>query len=119
MADHPSYTARMDILIVYCTLPTGEQAGRATEIARALVEEGLAACVNLIPQIRSFYRWRGEVHADAEQLAIIKTTAERFEALRARLVEMHPYECPEVVAVPVAHGHADYLHWVREMTGVA
>lgn len=107
----------MDILIVYCTLPTGEHAGKATEIARALVEEGLAACVNLIPQIRSFYRWQGELYADAEQLAIIKTTAERFEAVRARIVALHPHECPEVVAVPVTHGHSDYLSWVREMTG--
>ena len=119
MARCPAYTSRMDILIVYCTLPTGEQGSKAAEIARALVEEGLAACVNLIPHIRSFYLWQGDLCADAEQLAIIKTTAERFEALRARIVALHPYECPEVVAIPVTQGHAGYLDWVRETTGAA
>jgi periplasmic divalent cation tolerance protein len=106
----------MDILIVYCTFPAGEEAGLAAEIAQTVVEEGLAACVSLIPQVRSFYRWEGELYADPEQLAIIKTTAERFEALRERIVEMHPYDCPEVVAVPISHGHPAYLSWVRDET---
>lgn len=117
-----AYTGGMatDVLIVYCTLPTAEPGrDQAADIARALVEENLAACVNLMPQVRSFYSWKGEVCDDAESLAIIKTTTGRFEAMRARLVELHPYECPEVIAVPVSAGHADYLEWVVKMTGMA
>lgn len=107
-----------DVLIVYCTVPAGEPAQSVgATIARTLVEEGLAACVNLIPAVRSIYRWKGEVCDDGEALAVIKTTGARFEALCARIVELHPYECPEVIAFPVTHGHPDYLAWVHEMTG--
>lgn len=105
-----------DVLIVYCTFPAGEDVDVAADIAQCVVEEGLAACVNLLPQIHSFYRWEGELCADPEQLAIIKTTAARFEELRQRILELHPYECPELVAVPVSHGHQAYLSWVREET---
>jgi periplasmic divalent cation tolerance protein len=100
-------------LIAYCTLPDADTALR---IARALVDERFAACVNLVPGLRSIYRWQGDVHDDAEQLAIIKTTAGRFEAMRARLVELHPYECPEVIALPVDRGHTPYLDWLRAST---
>jgi len=85
-------------------------------IARTLVDEKLAACANLVPNVRSIYRWKGKVCDDAEVLAIIKTTEDRFDALRARLIELHPYDCPEVVAVRVAAGHDDYLRWVVEQT---
>ena len=75
--------------------------------------------MNLLPRVRSIYRWQGEVCDDPEQLAICKTTAQRFEALRARIVELHPYDCPEVIAVSVDGGHPEYLTWVAEMTSVA
>ena len=96
-------------VVVYCTFPDPEQ---AAAVARGLVEDGLAACINLIPAVRSIYRWKGEVCDDAEVLGVIKTTAGRFEALRDSLVERHPYDCPEVIAVEVAAGHPAYLEWL-------
>lgn len=99
-----------DVLIVYCTLPDDE---RADQVARALVDERLVACVNVLPGVRSFYRWEGKVCDDPERLALIKTTAARFEAMKARLLELHPYDVPEVIAVPVDRGSDAYLDWVR------
>jgi periplasmic divalent cation tolerance protein len=68
--------------------------------------------VNLVPPVRSIYRWQGELCDERETLAIIKTTRERFDALRERLVALHPYEVPEVIALPVEAGHPPYLDWV-------
>ncbi len=99
-----------DAVIALCTLPDRDE---ATQIARTLVEERLAACVNLVPGLRSIYRWEGEVHEDPERLAVIKTTLPLFESMRARLVELHPYDCPEVIALPVERGHSPYLEWIR------
>lgn len=101
------------VLVVFCAVPdraTGEA------IAEAVVGERLAACVNLLPGVRSVYRWKGAVHRDDEVLAVMKTTAARFEALRARVCALHPYELPEVLAVPSSAGHAPYLAWVRDET---
>jgi periplasmic divalent cation tolerance protein len=102
-----------DVLVVFCTFPAGD---KAAEVARTLVEEQLAACVNIVPGVRSIYSWQGKVCDDAEQLAVIKTTAARFEDMRTRLVTLHPYEVPEVVGMPVAAGHEPYLAWVRGNT---
>jgi periplasmic divalent cation tolerance protein len=98
------------VLLCYCSCP---DAACAQAIAATLVGERLAACVNRISGILSTYRWQGAVVTDDEELLVIKTTAGRFEALKARLLELHPYELPELVAVPVAHGHDAYLDWVR------
>lgn len=98
------------VLLCYCTCP---DAASAQALARALVDERLAACVNRVPGVRSTYRWQGEVIDDGEELLLIKTTAERLPALKARLPQLHPYEVPELVAVPVADGHDTYLDWVR------
>ncbi len=98
-----------DVLVVYSTFPSPE---KAAEIIRTLVEEGLAACGNIIPAVRSIYRWQGAVHDDSESLAIIKTARARFDDLARRLVQLHPYELPEAIAVPVAAGHPPYLTWV-------
>jgi periplasmic divalent cation tolerance protein len=106
-------TADTDVLMVYVTFP---DADTAADVSGALVTERLAACANLVTRVRSIYEWQGEVCDDAETLAIIKTTAARFEALRARVVALHPYECPEVLGVPVGVGHDDYLQWVRDCT---
>jgi periplasmic divalent cation tolerance protein len=103
-----------DALIVYCTLPDNDD--DAARIARALVEAKLAACVNLVPGLRSIYRWKEDVCDDSERLAIIKTTADRFDALRVRLIDLHPYDCPEVIALPVERGHDPYLDWIRAST---
>ena len=102
-------------LLCLSTCPDAETAAR---IARTLVEERLAACVNRLPGVASTYRWQGEIHEDAEVLLVIKTTRERFAALRERLVELHPYELPELVAVEIAEGLPAYLDWLaRETTG--
>lgn len=98
------------VLLCYCTCPDRDSAGR---IARALVDERLAACVNTIAAVQSTYRWQEAVHTDSEELLLIKTTAARLPALERRLLELHPYEVPELIAVPVAQGHAAYLDWVR------
>lgn len=97
------------VCLALSTAPDGETAAR---IARALVEERLAACVNLVPAVRSIYRWQGRVEDDAEVLLVIKTRAERVDALAERLRALHPYELPELVALPIAAGLAPYLDWV-------
>ena len=97
-------------------LSTVERAEDAERIGRELVERGLAACVNVVPGLVSIYRWKGEVQRAEERLLLIKTRAERFEALRDALVALHPYEVPEVLALPIAEGHAPYLAWLDENT---
>jgi periplasmic divalent cation tolerance protein len=101
--------APYDVLVVLATFPDPE---KAAAVARVLVEEALVACVNLVPQVRSIYRWQGQVEDATETLAIVKTTRERYAAFAARLVELHPYDVPEVLAIPLAEGHAAYLTWV-------
>lgn len=103
------------VLLCYSTCP---DAASAHDIAEALVGEQLAACVNQLPGVRSTYRWRGAVTRDDEILLLIKTTSSRLEPLRRRLIELHPYELPELIAVPVDHGHAAYLDWVRQSVAV-
>jgi periplasmic divalent cation tolerance protein len=98
------------VLLCYCSCP---DAGSAQAIAEALVDERLAACVQSLPGMRSTYRWRGAVTTDVEVLLLIKTTAGALDALTRRVLDLHPYEVPEVIAVPVEHGHAAYLDWVR------
>lgn len=104
----------MQAIVVLCTCPDEASAER---IASALVEERLAACVNCVPGIASTYRWQGKVDRAHECLLLIKTTSERFDALRERIVALHPYELPEVIAVDIALGHAPYLAWIATETG--
>jgi len=99
----------MDALLCLTTCPDADGAGR---IANALVEERLAACVNVIPGLRSVYRWQGAVERADEVLLLIKTTHAAFPSLRDRLQELHPYELPELVAVEPADGLPAYLEWV-------
>lgn len=98
-----------DGLIVLVSVPNAETAGK---LAEALVGERLAACVNVVGGVRSIYRWKGAVERDEELLCVCKTTRAVFERLRARVVELHPYEVPEVVALPIEAGHAPYLAWI-------
>jgi len=84
--------------------------------ANVLVDERLAACCSLAPGVRSVYRWKEEVHRDEETLLVIKTRRERFEELRKRVVELHSYEVPEIIALPVVAGHEPYLNWIRAET---
>ena len=86
----------------------------AERIARALVEERLAACVNVVPGVVSIYRWKGVVEKENELLLVIKTIGEKVEQLKARLLQLHPYELPEVVVIPIGGGHKAYLEWIAE-----
>jgi periplasmic divalent cation tolerance protein len=90
----------------------------ARKIARAVVERRLAACVNEIgAPVRSVYRWKGKVETAEEFLLVIKTTKRRFAALRAAVLELHSYEVPEIVALPVVKGSPAYLNWIAECVG--
>ena len=97
-------------------MSTFPDAEKAAEVARVLVEEHLAACVNLVGPIRSIYHWQDAVHDDAETLAIIKTTADRYPALATRITQLHPYELPEIIALPLTEGHPPYLAWLAAQT---
>lgn len=96
--------------IVLATCPDAET---ATRIARALVEEGLAACVNILPPMQSIYKWKGAVETASEQLLIVKITAGRFAAVHDRIKGLHSYELPEIIAVPIVAGSPDYLAWLN------
>ncbi|NJD18069.1 MAG: divalent-cation tolerance protein CutA [Gemmatimonadetes bacterium] len=102
---------------VRTVLATAPDDATARALADALVREGLAACVSLVPGVVSVYRWQGEVRHDAEVLMVMKTSAARVVALRERLVTLHPYDVPEVLSLSVEDGHPPYLAWVREETG--
>lgn len=102
-----------DVVIVLTTVGNA-QAGEA--IARAVVEERLAACCTISGPMTSIYRWQGEVTIDSEQQLVIKTTADRLEALRVRVHQLHPYEVPEFLVLPVSEGSPAYLDWVRQQT---
>ena len=102
------------VLVVFATFPDAET---ARGIAKKLVEEQLAACVNLIPQIESIYRWKGAVETADEVLALIKTTASGYPKLEARIRELHAYEVPEIIALDASAGLPAYLNWVRESVG--
>jgi len=100
-------------VLVYCTCPDTDT---AQHIARALVDRQQAACVNIIPGLRSIYRWKGKIHDDSECLLLIKTRESHVQSLTESILSLHPYELPEVIAVPVVAGHAPYLDWVRDNT---
>ncbi len=95
------------ILVAAPDAATGEHLGRA------LVQERLAACANIVPGVVSLYRWQGELRRETEVLMVVKTTQEQVEAVCARVVELHPYDVPEVLALTVDAGHTPYLDWVR------
>jgi periplasmic divalent cation tolerance protein len=100
----------MNEIIVLCAADKREL---AEDIAAALVEACEAACVNIVPGIRSIYRWEGKVCRETECLLVIKTTREHFEEVRDRIRRMHSYQVPEIIAVPVVAGDADYLKWLH------
>ena len=109
----PAYPRPMTALLCLCACPDRDSAER---IARALVGERLAACVNLLPGMRSVYRWQGRIEQADETLLLVKTTAQRYPALQARLPALHPYELPELVAVEAAAGLPAYLQWLADET---
>ena len=99
----------MEPVVVLCTFPDLDQ---ARQIGAALVERQVAACVNLLPGVESIYRWEGKVERAGEVLALIKTT--RYSDLEAAIRELHPYEVPEIIALPVVAVLPDYLKWLTE-----
>jgi periplasmic divalent cation tolerance protein len=98
-----------DALIVFCTCPSHAE---ASQLARSIVMDGVAACVNIGPAVESVYRWQGKIETGQEVLLLIKTTRAQFPALRELIVKLHGYDTPEVMAVPVADGLAKYLAWL-------
>lgn len=97
--------------IVLCNCPNDDI---ASLIANALVEENLAACVNIVPGIRSVYRWQGNIEVDNEVQLLIKSRQDLFEALQQRITELHPYDVPEVIALNIQAGNHAYLNWLEE-----
>jgi periplasmic divalent cation tolerance protein len=102
-----------EFVMIYCTCPDDQT---AAAIATQIVEQGLAGCVNRVPGLTSIYKWEGEMKSGTEVLLLIKTTAERCDELTAELVNIHPYELPEVIAVPITTGHQPYLDWIKDCT---
>lgn len=100
-------------LVVLVTTETEEEAAK---IARLVVTEKLAACVNIVNPIRSIYRWEGQVAEGRESLMMIKTTQARFDALQQRILELHSYETPEIIALPLARGLDAYMGWLADST---
>ena len=104
-------TARGRVVVIFVTCPTVVVARR---LGRELVRRQLAACVNQLPAIESTFQWKGKLERCREVLLLIKTTAARAEQLRKAITTLHPYDVPEVIALPIVAGHAPYLEWVRQ-----
>lgn len=99
--------------VVFCSCPNEE---KATSLARKIIGSQLAACVNLIPNLQSVYRWQDEIETAKEILMIIKTTHKHYKKLEEFLIKLHPYECPEIIALPITQGLAGYLQWIDDTT---
>jgi periplasmic divalent cation tolerance protein len=106
-------TAKDGFIVVLCTVPSVEV---GAQLGRILVEQQLAACVNILPGLRSIYRWQGAVHDDAEAQLVIKTRAAHWQELLTTLRAHHPYDEPEVIALPVVQGSPTYLQWLEAQT---
>ena len=104
----------IDTLVVLVTVPSTDV---GATLGRTLVEEHLAACVNVVPAVRSIYFWEGRVQDEGEALLVVKTGRERYPALQRRILDLHPYSVPEILALPVESGSPDYVAWVREAVG--
>ena len=102
-----------DAMLVLTTLPNADA---AAELARSVVNEKLAACANLFPALRSIYKWQTKMQDENEVLVLFKTRQEHFERLKSRILELHPYEVPEVLAIPVEQGYQAYLDWLATET---
>ena len=100
-------------VMVYCTCPEDTT---AAQIANVLIDERLAACANRIPAMSSTYIWKGKVHTDSEVQLILKTTDQVYPALEKRILELHPYELPEIIRVPIEGGLPAYLEWIANET---
>jgi len=97
-------------------LVTCQDAAEAESIANTLVEEKLAACVNIAPSVKSIYRWKGKIERASEAMLFIKTRSDLFEQLSARIKQKHSYSCPEIISLPITQGFGPYLEWLKEST---
>lgn len=100
--------------VILCTVPS--EGDHAVRLARGLVESALAACVNIVGPIRSIHRWEGAVQSEDEFQLVIKTGPDRYEAVEAYLLREHPYDVPEIVAIPIRRGSTSYLDWLDAQT---
>lgn len=92
--------------------------GKGPDIARQIVSERLAACVNILPSIKSIYFWQGKLEDDSEELLLIKTHEDKWQALQRRIKEIHPYEVPEIICIHIQDGYTPYLNWLKSNVGV-
>ena len=99
-------------VVILCTCPT--KTGVAQGLAQRLVESGLVACVNILPKVQSIYHWQGQIEKDEEVLLIIKSVKARYQAIEQMLNELHPYEVPEIIMLPIEEGSNNYLKWLTE-----
>jgi len=102
-----------EFLLVQTSCPDNAS---AVSLAQAIINKKVAACVNVLPEVTSIYEWKGEVKQDSETLLLIKTTSSRYADLHALICESHPYELPEVIAVPINEGLPEFLSWIRDAT---
>lgn len=109
----------MDLPAPIIVLTTWPAVSDPAALARTLVGERLAACVNILPEMDSIYSWRGAIERDRERQVLMKTTTARLHALERRVAELHPYEVPEFLVLPLAGGSAAYLEWLRASTETA
>ncbi len=100
-------------IVIFITAPNEDEASR---IARSLVEARLAACANIVKNVRSIYTWQGNIQDDSEVLMIIKTREGLFSAVAGKVKELHSYDVPEIIALPIIDGSPDYLNWLKEST---
>jgi len=100
-------------IVIFITAPNEDEAAR---IARSLVEARLAACANIVRNIRSIYTWQGKIQDDSEVLMIVKTRKGLFSAVSGKVKELHSYDVPEIIALPIMDGSPDYLNWLKEST---
>lgn len=103
----------MEFIVIYCTVPNKKE---GKEIAKALVEKKLAACVNIVEKMESVFSWDGEICEEHEALMIIKTRKELFERIRIRIQDMHSYNVPEIIAMPIVEADETYLKWIEHET---
>lgn len=102
-----------DVLLVLCSCPSEEA---ATNLAHLLVNNQLAACINIVPGVRSLFSWKGKIEQEDELLLLIKSTGQAYPELEKTIKKNHPYEMPEIIALPIHDGASDYLNWVQENT---
>jgi periplasmic divalent cation tolerance protein len=100
-------------LVVLTNVP---DLGTAQLLAKKLVESRAAACVNLMPAVLSIYRWQGQIEEATEITLVIKTTHQHYDQVQQVILDLHPYELPEIIAIPIVAGHAPYLHWIAAET---